>query len=222
MGGLLPAPVVPNPATAPPSATAKETSPGSNTASPLPSKPPRPSLPSLKKTPSFSVKEAMAGKVASAVNDNQSSQYTANTAAGNGHDTTDEEEDTLETSFEEVELTSKNLEIAWSRFAEHIKSSRPRIFHTLQSAKPNLIDDTLITFDVVNTLQKEDLMTIYNELVSYLRRSLSTPLLELEFNVAEFESHNARPYTVEEKFKHMIVKNPALLTLKQALGLDFE
>ena len=223
MGGILPA------LTQTKEATPNQTQPNSNVAAQssnstqnLTSKPSRTALPSLKRTPSFSVKNAMAGKVSAPSAENQVQPNTTNSNNSSNYDASEEDEDNFETTFEEVELNSKNLENAWSRFADHIKTARPRIYHTLQSTKPNLIDDTLVTFDVVNSSQKEDLTSISNELVNFLRRSLGAPILELEFNVSDIESQNARPYTVEEKFKHMIVKNPALLNLKQALGLDFE
>lgn len=184
----------------------------------------RPSLPQLKRTPSFSVKSAMEGKVPPTTPTSTQQGTlgaTSNGTAGNIGDL-EEEEEILDTEIIEVELTQKNLEQAWSKYADYIKPSRPRIYHTLMSTKPTLLNDTSISFDVMNTLQKDDLMNVFNELISYLRRSLGSPLLELEFNVAEFESTNAKPYTLEDKFKHMIQKNPAVLTLKQVLGLDFD
>lgn len=178
----------------------------------------RPSLPSLKRTPTFSVKDAMVGKVASSATAKSSSSDT-------GVDTTDSIEDadeSFESMVEEIDFTPKNLEHIWNRFATHIKASRPRIGNALLSNKPNIVDDNLISFDVVNQQQKDEIMTFSNELIGYIRKSLSTPLLELEFNVVEADSTNSRPYTIDEKFKFMIQKNPAVLTLKQALGLDFE
>lgn len=178
----------------------------------------RPSLPSLKRTPTFSVKDAIAGKMASSVAAKPSSTDT-------GDDVTDGIEDadeSLESMVEEIDFTPKNLEHVWNRFATHIKASRPRIGNALLSSKPNIIDDNHISFDVVNQLQKDEIMTICNELIGYIRKSLGAPLLELEFNVVEADITNSRPYTIDEKFKFMIQKNPAVLTLKQALGLDFE
>jgi hypothetical protein len=178
----------------------------------------RPSLPSLKRTPSFSVKDAMAGKTTSPSTISQ----TSSNSGVDVSDSIEEVEESFDSMVEEVDFTPKNLEQVWNRLANHVKASRPRIGNALLSNKPNIIDDNTITFDVVNQLQKDELTTIYNELVGFIRKSLGTPMLELEFNVVEADSTNARPYTIDEKFKFMIQKNPAVLTLKQALGLDFE
>jgi hypothetical protein len=178
----------------------------------------RPSLPSLKRTPSFSVKDAIAGKVAPPA---PTPSSTSDTGA-DVSDSIDEVEEPFESMVEEIDFTPKNMEQVWNRFANHIKASRPRIGNALLSSKPNIIDDNHISFDVVNQQQKDEIMTICNELIGFIRKSLGTPLLELEFNVVEADSTNARPYTIDEKFKFMIQKNPAVLTLKQALGLDFE
>lgn len=179
----------------------------------------RPSLPSLKRrTPSFSVKDAMAGKMASSATASPSSNDSGVDVA----DSIEDAEDTFESMVEEVDFTPKNLQQVWNRFATHIKASRPRIGNALLSNKPNIIDDNHITFDVVNQLQKDEITSISNELLGYIRKSLGTPMLELDFNVVEADITNSRPYTIDEKFKFMIQKNPAVLTLKQALGLDFE
>lgn len=178
----------------------------------------RPSLPSLKRTPSFSVKDAIAGKVAPSA---PTPSSTSDTGA-DVSDSFDEVEEPFESMVEEIDFTPKNIEQVWNRFANHIKASRPRIGNALLSNKPTIIDDNHISFDVVNQQQKDEIMTISNELIGFIRKSLGTPLLELEFNVVEADSTNARPYTIDEKFKFMIQKNPAVLTLKQALGLDFE
>ena len=161
----------------------------------------------------------MAGKISEAIPTPPPPLTIDNTTIG---DLVEEEEEEVEYTLEEVELNAKNLEIAWDRFASHILKNRPRIGFTLQANKPTLIDDMNISFEVVNHHQKDELMGIYNELIHFLRKSLGTSILELEFIVVEADTTNAKPYTIDEKFKSMISKNPALLTLKQALGLDFE
>lgn len=180
----------------------------------------KPNLTSLKRIPSFSFKDAMAGKAsASSVH---SALSNSSDTDEDTYDNSEEIEDTAEVEVDEVEFTAANLEKVWVKLANQIKTSRPRIGNALLSSKPSIVDDNLITYDVLSPQQKEELMSIYNEIINYLRKALGSPVLELDFNVAEIESVSARPYTVDEKFKAMIVKNPAVLTLKQALGLDFE
>ncbi len=134
----------------------------------------------------------------------------------------DDSDDTIDSIVEEVDLNPKNLEKVWSHFANNIKATKTRIGFSLLSNKPTLVDDNLITFDVVNPQQKDELMTVYNELIGHIRKALGSPMLQLEFNLVEADVTNSRPYTIEEKFKHMVHKNPSVLTLKQVLGLDFE
>jgi len=182
------------------------------------SAPARTPLPTLRRSASFSVKDAMAGKVTTS----PAPTASPNSSSSDSSDLVEETEDIMENILDEVDLNQKNLEQVWGKFASYVKVSRPRIGFALMANKPNLIDDSLITFDVVNQQQKDEIMTIYNELIVFIRKSLGSPLIELELNLAEVDTTSAKPYTVDEKFKHMIVKNPAVLTLKQALGLDFE
>lgn len=206
------------PATNPAANTAAPTTPKQEETKPIST---RPLLPSLKRANSISVKDAMAGKVSPPTTSSTPNSGNSITPT-DSIDSFDDADGIIEAVVEEVDLTPKNLERVWARFADNIKATKTRIGFSLLSNKPTLIDDNLITFDVVNLQQKEELMTVYNELIGHVRKSLGSPMLQLEFNLVEADVTNSRPYTIEEKFKHMAHKNPAVLTLKQVLGLDFE
>lgn len=59
------------------------------------------------------------------------------------------------------------------------------------------------------------------ELVQFLRKDLHNDLIVLKKEVAK-QSTTRKVYTSQDKYDHMVEQNPALKTLKEKFGLDFE
>ena len=83
-----------------------------------------------------------------------------------------------------------------------------------------LVDFTIqVALD--NDPQMDALQGMRYDLLGYLKSRFNAPKLEINARVAPHEV-NRLPYTPAEKFNYMAEKNPYLLQLKQALGLDVD
>ena len=123
-------------------------------------------------------------------------------------------------SEEGGEFTEKELTEQWRKFANQIRDDQPRLCNTLLANKPEIVSQAGIRFEVTNPLQEEALNKIRPELLSHLKRELNASL-ELEICINETIREN-RLYLPEEKYEHMLKKNPELAKLRQRFNLDFE
>ncbi|MFY0625640.1 MAG: hypothetical protein JXR07_05065 [Reichenbachiella sp.] len=80
---------------------------------------------------------------------------------------------------------------------------------------------TVITFPISNKVEISMMQNIEQPLLDYLRNNLKNNLLSIEYNVSE-NNEERRPYTSSEIFEAMAKKNPAILKLKDDMGLDTE
>ena len=129
---------------------------------------------------------------------------------------TDREGD-MPTSTREVN-TALLLKV-WREYATEQKNRGRNSLHaTLVAREPMVAGPGSITFSIVNEVQEKDLRSEKPELLGYLRRELGDMGLELE--VVKTEVQLKRRHTPLDKFKLMVEKNPALLTLRETLDLD--
>ncbi len=131
-----------------------------------------------------------------------------------------DEDDPLTVNEETDDFTEKELTEQWKKFANQIKNKHPRLYNTLLANKPTINSQTSIEFEINNPLQKEALNKIKPELVNHLRRELNQKL-EISITINE-NLQSSRLYLPEDKFEHMVKKNPDLAILKQKFNLDFE
>ena len=59
-------------------------------------------------------------------------------------------------------------------------------------------------------------------LLSFLESSLKNSSITIQAVLSEKEEQQNTLYTSEEKFEHMLKKNPNLVKLKERFNLDFE
>ena len=79
-------------------------------------------------------------------------------------------------------------------------------------------DKTLI-FSLSNTLQETTFSEVKQELASFVREKVNNT--EIQFDaVLRKATVNLRPYTAQEKYNAMKVKNPALEILRESMNLD--
>ncbi|MHC1704433.1 MAG: hypothetical protein AB9846_11040 [Tenuifilaceae bacterium] len=109
----------------------------------------------------------------------------------------------------------------WMQFAENVKDSNPMQSSLLKSHSPTLSNDFEINVVFESNFMIDQFLEIKSELLLYLRNQLRSKMLMIAETFVEQQSQNSRPYTVEDKFKFMIQKNPSLAKLKQNLNLDF-
>jgi len=98
------------------------------------------------------------------------------------------------------------------------RNGRNSLHATLLAREPRVAGPGRISFAIVNEVQENYLRAEKPELLGYLRREMGEPALELEVVKEQVE---VRPrYTTMDRFKLMAERNPALLTLRDAVGLD--
>ncbi|MFW5835692.1 MAG: DNA polymerase III subunit gamma/tau [bacterium] len=156
----------------------------------------------------ISIKDAMKGTLTSQVEETQEEESLT------------DDDDALIVHEDTEDFTEKDLTDQWKKFANQIKDKRPRLYNTLLTNKPVINSQTNISFEISNNLQQEALNKIKPELLNHLRRTLNSNLqLELSVNETLQES---RLYLPEDKYEHMLKKNPKLAVFRQKFNLDFE
>ncbi|MFN8357863.1 MAG: DNA polymerase III subunit gamma/tau [Spirosomataceae bacterium] len=134
------------------------------------------------------------------------------------------EEKTLVTAEPEVKLnkpyTLAQLQATWKSFAQQREATGKASELIILDRDISLIDN-VIQLPLDNPLQLDLLNDLRPDLMGYLRDKLQNTTIQIHAFVAPQET-KYRPYTQAEKFAYLAEKNPALLELKNTLGLDFE
>jgi len=124
----------------------------------------------------------------------------------------------LSNSFSQDDLLEK-----WNEYADQIREVKPRMSSSLKHHLPFLGDALQIEVVFSNSSQIEDFnRDIKQDLVSFLEDALQNTQFKIIPVVQEVESNENILYTSEEKYDHMIKKNPNLGKLKERFNLDFE
>jgi DNA polymerase-3 subunit gamma/tau len=120
-------------------------------------------------------------------------------------------------------FTQDDLLEKWNEYADQIKEEKPRMSSTLKHHLPLLGDALQIEVIFSNSSQFEDFnRDIKQDLVSYLEDALQNTQFRIIPVVQVAESRENILYTSEEKYDHMVKKNPSLGKLKERFNLDFE
>ncbi len=128
---------------------------------------------------------------------------------------------TLEKNIRKEELTFETLQTVWYEFAEKRRQSGNSTTEEITLRREFKLQGTTIEIALDNTHQLEAVQNVRYELLSYVKSRINAPRLDINPRVAPQEV-NRLPYTPAEKFNYMAEKNPYLLELKQALGLDVD
>jgi DNA polymerase-3 subunit gamma/tau len=120
-------------------------------------------------------------------------------------------------------FTQDDLLEKWNEYADRIRDEKPRMSSSLKHHLPALGDALQIEVSFSNTAQIEEFnRDIKKDLVTYLEDSLQNTQFKIIPVVQEVERKESILYTSEEKYDHMIRKNPDLGKLKERFNLDFE
>lgn len=92
----------------------------------------------------------------------------------------------------------------------------------LNSYHPVLSEDYVLVISFETSLQLELFKEIKHDLAVFLRSKLNNSLISISENVSEQDNSKAKVYTVDDKFRFLSQKNPALLKFKQQFNLDFD
>lgn len=130
---------------------------------------------------------------------------------------TKKEENKVEEWDEDVAL--ENLKSAWSGFTDKVKAEgRDQLFIILNQGF-KLKEDLTIEIKLSSSLQEDTLDLHRTELTQYLRSTLKNSKINISSILVQ-EHSKKMIYTPQEKFNHLAEKHPALLELRERLGLD--
>jgi DNA polymerase-3 subunit gamma/tau len=116
----------------------------------------------------------------------------------------------------------KELTRVWNDFAEEIRKARPRMYNTLKSHLPEIQEEYEILLILDNNDQKDEFQKdIKQDILVFLREKLKNNMILINTSV-KTDDEQVKLYTSEEKYEHMLKKNPDLGKLKQDFNLDFE
>ncbi|MDZ7934842.1 MAG: DNA polymerase III subunit gamma/tau [Emticicia sp.] len=82
-----------------------------------------------------------------------------------------------------------------------------------------VLEDTTFKLQLDNQIQMDTLVQLKQELATFLRQRLRNTSIQIASEVVESTTER-RPYTAQEKFEYLANKNPALLELRDKLGLE--
>jgi len=116
--------------------------------------------------------------------------------------------------------TEHELKLALEEYTKqrHVKTA---IRSMLQAQAPKILDKNTLEITVDNNIQLGYFNDEQKELVPWLRKKLDNFALRFEVKMAE-NVQSKKLYLPEEKFKHMVEKNPNLLYLREKLNTDLE
>jgi DNA polymerase-3 subunit gamma/tau len=117
------------------------------------------------------------------------------------------------------QLSFETLTIAWNEFAAKRQELYDISAEAVVLSRDFELVGTTIRIAVDNDMLEETLTAMKGELVRFLRARFNEPNLSIESRVAPAEVKR-QPYTAQEKFNFLAEKNPILVELQQALGLD--
>jgi DNA polymerase-3 subunit gamma/tau len=119
------------------------------------------------------------------------------------------------------ELTLANLQRLWYEFSQMRLKAGNSTTEQITLNREFQLNGTTIEIALDNDHQLDAVANARYELLGFLKARLDAPKLDINPRVAPQEV-NRLPYTPAEKFNYMAEKNPYLLELKQALGLDVD
>jgi DNA polymerase III subunit gamma/tau len=119
------------------------------------------------------------------------------------------------------DLNLENLQQAWYEFAESRREQKNSTTEEITLRKEFKLVDHSIEIALDNDHQLDAILGMRYDLLGFLKMRFNAPKLDINPRVAPQEV-NRLPYTPAEKFNYLAEKNPKLLELKQALGLDVD
>ncbi|MBO9613885.1 MAG: DNA polymerase III subunit gamma/tau [Dyadobacter sp.] len=128
---------------------------------------------------------------------------------------------TVPNGAKKEELTLANLQRFWYEFSQKRLQAGNSTTEQITLNREIQLNGSTIEIALDNDHQQDAVMNMRYELLGFLKARLDAPKLDINPRVAPQEV-NRLPYTPAEKFNFLAEKNPYLLELKQALGLDVD
>ncbi|OJW73437.1 MAG: DNA polymerase III, subunit gamma and tau [Candidatus Amoebophilus sp. 36-38] len=123
------------------------------------------------------------------------------------------------TNVVNIEITQETVIRHWKDYAQQLKTANKIPAYNLMNQTIEL-EGHIILIKFTNSIEEHILNEIKEDLISYLRSNLQSALIDIKaiFTASQPTSH--KPYTAQEKFRHLVKKNPHLQSLKDQLRLE--
>lgn len=118
------------------------------------------------------------------------------------------------------EFSQDELDDRWRKFAYSVKLHDLDLYSTLTANKPTLKEGFIVELKIFNSAQEADVNNRKAELLAYLRKQLNNTAIDLEM-VIDKEAESKGVYTIQDKYKKLVEKNPHVDTLRKKFDLNF-
>ncbi|MBB6461281.1 hypothetical protein [Flammeovirga kamogawensis] len=123
-------------------------------------------------------------------------------------------------------FTLESAQKVWKSFADNYSSNGKSKFASilLNEATISLDSQLNVIVDITNSIQNDHLAIVRSDLLRQLRTDLKNETIEISTRIVQLENSNEpkKMYSAQDKFNYLQEKYPALKTLRQKLGLDFD
>ncbi len=151
---------------------------------------------------------------------NISIRRTANTQDASSHSHNDVKKQTsYSESYEDYIFNENDLSYYWREFTTILPVEEKANGSRMMNMTPKLLNTTTFEVVVENDMVKGFMMKLKPHIESHLREKLHNRKITMTVRVSE-DNENQRAYSHVERFQMMSKKNPALLKLKEAFGLE--
>ena len=122
--------------------------------------------------------------------------------------------------WEDYIFNEKDVDYYWREFAANLPQEEAANSGRMMNIHPHLLNDKC-TFEIVvdNDMVEKDMQRLSPRIINHLQNRLHNRSIKMQVRVSE-GNENIRAYSHVERFQMMSQKNPSLLKLKEALGLE--
>ncbi len=106
------------------------------------------------------------------------------------------------------------------RYLSELEAKDNKVIHLVLN-QPIELNENTITIHLANPIQIDQLASIKQDLLDYVRFHLKNDLIDL-VGVVNLIDHKRKLYTAEEKLNYLLDKNPSFRELKDRLGLELD
>lgn len=122
-------------------------------------------------------------------------------------------------AYEDYIFNEKDLDYYWREFAAALPKEEKANSARMMNMHPHLLNDTTFEVTVDNDMVEKYMMQLIPAVQNHLRERLHNRKITMMVRVSA-PTENIRAYSHVERFQMMSKKNPNLLKLKEALGLE--
>ncbi len=140
-------------------------------------------------------------------------------ATGNKPQTTGNPSIAAEASYEDYIFNEKDLDYYWREFAVSLPVEEKANSARMMNMHPHLLNDTTFEIVVDNDMVEKYISKMIPAIQAHLRERLHNRKITMTVRVSA-PNEVVRAYSHVERFQMMSKKNPALLKLKEAFGLE--